>query len=138
MTLGEKIKALRKRKYTQEELAYRLGVHVNTVLKWEHGDRKPTADKLKALADVLGTTPSELLSSDDVTQKEKPDDRKESEPYTQEQVNKGMLVYVLNNGERIELPPIKASYDFLRDIAIHAVRPAVMASNGVKISERMM
>ena len=101
MTLGEKIKALRKRKYTQEELAYRLGVHVNTVLKWEHGDRKPTADKLKALADVLGTTPSELLSSDDVTQKEKPDDRKESEPYTQEQVNKGMLVYVLKNLDKI-------------------------------------
>lgn len=125
MTLGEKIKALRKRKYTQEELAYRLGVHVNTVLKWEHGDRKPTADKLKALADVLGTTPSELLSSDDVTQKEQPDSKKEAEPYTQEQVNKGMLVYVLNNGERIELPPIPASYDFLRDMAIHSMRQAV-------------
>ena len=127
MKLGEKIKALRKGKYTQEKLAELIDVHVNTLLRWERGERTPTADKLKALADVLGTTPSELLSSDDVTQKEKPDDEKESEPYTQEQVNKGMLVYVLNNGERIELPPIKASYDFLRDIAIHAVRPAVMA-----------
>ena len=127
MKLGEKIKALRKGKYTHEKLAELIDVHVNTLLRWERGERIPTADKLKALADVLGTTPSELLSSDDVTQKEKPDDRKESEPYTQEQVNKGMLVYVLNNGERIELPPIKASYDFLRDIAIHAVRPAVMA-----------
>jgi len=127
MKLGEKIKALRKGKYTQEKLAELIDVHVNTLLRWERGERIPTADKLKALADVLGTTPSELLSSDDVTQKEKPDDEKEAVPYTQEQVNKGMLVYVLNNGERIELPPIKASYDFLRDIAIHAVRPAVMA-----------
>ena len=128
MKLGEKIRALRKGKYTQEELAERLGMHINTIVRWERGDRMPTADKLKALADVLGTTPSELLSVDD----SQPSVKNESalsmspQPYTQEQINKGMLVYTLSNGEKIELPPIQASYDFLRDMAIHAARTAVV------------
>lgn len=128
MKMGEKIRALRKGKYTQEELAERLGMHINTIVRWERGDRMPTADKLKALADVLGTTPSELLSSDDPQPSAQNESALSMSPqtYTQEQLNKGMLVYTLSNGERIELPPIQVSYDFLRDIAIHSARNAVV------------
>ena len=130
MKLGEKIRALRKRRYTQEELAEIVGVHLNTIVRWERGDRNPTADKLKRLADALCTTPSELLSSEEIVPKEivpraKSEVKKETVPYTQEQVNKGMLVYVLSNGERIELPPSQASYDFLRDMAIHSARSVI-------------
>lgn len=128
MKMGEKIRALRKGKYTQEKLAERLGMHINTIVRWERGDRMPTADKLKALADVLGTTPSELLSSDDPQPSAQNESALSMSPqtYTQEQLNKGMLVYTLSNGERIELPPIQVSYDFLRDIAIHSARNAVV------------
>ncbi|MBQ4431279.1 MAG: helix-turn-helix transcriptional regulator [Synergistaceae bacterium] len=129
MKLGERIRGLRKKKYTQEELAERLGVHVNTIVRWERGERMPTADKLKALADILGTTPSELLSSEDsqsLANKNESALPLSPQPYTQEQINKGMLVYTLSNGEKIELPPIQASYDFLRDMAIHAARTAVV------------
>ena len=38
MKLGEKIKALRKGKYTQEKLAELIDVHVNTLLRWERGE----------------------------------------------------------------------------------------------------
>lgn len=130
MTLGEKIRALRKRRYSQEELAEIIGVHVNTIVRWERGDRNPTADKLKRLADALCTTPSELLSPEEIEPMElvprsKREVKKETVPYTREQENKGMLVYVLSNGERIELPPSQASYDFLRDMAKHSARSVV-------------
>ncbi len=131
MKLGEKIRTLRKKiRYSQGELAEVIGVHVNTIVRWERGDRTPTANKLKELADALSTTPSELLSSEEIVPKEivprtKPEVKKEIVPYTQEQVNKGMLVYVLSNGERIELPPSQASYDFLRDMAMHSARSVV-------------
>lgn len=124
MTLGEKIKALRKGKYTQEKLAERVGVHTNTLIRWEHGDRSPTADKVKELADALGTTPDYLLADSG----ELPPDsknaskEKDSVPYTQTQnINKGMLIYDLGNGKKIELPPTEASYSFLREIATQAL-----------------
>lgn len=133
MTLGEKIKAARKRKYTQEELAEILGVHPNTIVRWEHGTRVPNAEKLKAIADILGTTPSALLSSDDIDVSDVKD-TEEAEgiakivklpnsdlPHTKfEAINAGMLIYDLGNGKKIELPPIEASYNFLRDVAIRA------------------
>ena len=130
MTLGEKIKTLRKKRYTQEELADRLGIHVNTLVRWERGDRMPTADKLKELANILGTTSDYLLSETDTHAPNSESVSASAEtpiPYTQEQINKGMLVYTLSNGERIELPPIKESYDFLRDIALKTASAGALA-----------
>ena len=134
MTLGEKIKALRKKKYTQEELAYRLGIHVNTLVRWERGDRNPTADKLKELASVLGTTANYLLDETDAptptagnASNSEPASSGDTTPYTQAQtVNRGMLIYDLGNGKKIELPPTRDSYDFLRDIASRAAHVAVV------------
>lgn len=128
MTLGEKIKTLRKGKYTQEELAYRVGVHVNTLIRWEHGDSTPTTDKLKILADALGTTPSWLLDNTDDLQQASIVTLKSNEedsPYTQTQTtNKGMLIYNLGNGKSIELPPTEDSYNFLREIALSTIQAA--------------
>lgn len=112
MTLGEKIKILRKRKYTQEELAYRLGVHVNTVLKWEHGDRKPTADKLKELANVLDTPIDYLLNETDDSALQENQTR--TDPPAQErsviEKNRGTLIYTFKDGERLELPDTDRGY----------------------------
>ena len=65
---------------------------------------------------ATGNTPSsESISTED------------SVPYTQAQtVNRGMLIYDLGNGKKIELPPTKDSYDFLREIASRAAHVAVM------------
>ena len=63
--LGARIKKLRKGKFSQAELAERLGVHEMTVRRWENTDRQPTADALQKLAQALNTTTGYLLGETD-------------------------------------------------------------------------
>ena len=46
---------------TQEDIAKALSVSQQAVAKWEAGEMKPQADKLPALAEVLGCTIDELF-----------------------------------------------------------------------------
>ena len=67
MTVGEKIKALRKSKgLTQTELGDRVGVQKNAVSKWECGrvEDIPTST-IKALANIFNVPPSYLIDDDD-------------------------------------------------------------------------
>lgn len=63
MTIGDKIKALRKEKdMTLEELGQRVGVGASTVRKWEEGMIKNMRrDKIQSLADALGVSPGYLM-----------------------------------------------------------------------------
>ena len=64
MTLAERIRLLRKRQgLTQEELAERVDVHVNTMVRWENGTRIPNAEKIQALTTALETTPAFLIGN---------------------------------------------------------------------------
>ena len=65
MTFGERLKELRKRKYSQEELAEVLHVHNNTISRWENGEQEPRAKKVIELANLLGTTSAYLLGDTD-------------------------------------------------------------------------
>ena len=57
-----KIREYRKqRKWTQEELAKRLGVERSAVAKWESGKSQPQAARLVALAEKFGCTVDEIL-----------------------------------------------------------------------------
>ncbi|MBQ7154978.1 MAG: helix-turn-helix transcriptional regulator [Synergistaceae bacterium] len=47
---------------SQEELAERIGVHLNTISQWENGVYIPKTPKLKKLAEALNTTETELLN----------------------------------------------------------------------------
>ena len=47
---------------SQEELAERVGVHLNTISQWENGAYIPKTMKLKKLAEALNVTESELLN----------------------------------------------------------------------------
>lgn len=49
---------------TQCELAEKLGVSTVTVCKWEHGQTLPRAKRIRAVADALNTTVSELLKEE--------------------------------------------------------------------------
>ena len=113
MTLGEKIKKLRKGKYTQEELAYRIGVHVNTLIRWERGDTTPTVDKLKAIADALGTTSEYLLGESVVTAHPKDKVPFESvSPSVDDAVGKRLII---KQGDLyINLPESSEGFDALR------------------------
>ena len=63
MTVGERIKQKRIEKgWTQDDLRKKLGyTSRGTVHHIETGRNDITASRLKQIADVLGTTPSELL-----------------------------------------------------------------------------
>ena len=67
MTVGEKIKALRKEKgLTQTELGEKLGVQKNAVSKWETGrvDDIP-GSKIRAMAALFGVSPAHLIDDDE-------------------------------------------------------------------------
>lgn len=131
---SERLRQLRhKQNLSQEELADRVGVHANTVSSWENGVI-PKMQRLQALAKILGTTVTYLLGETDDpnpaagnTSNNESVSTGDNTPYTQAQtVNRGMLIYDLGNGKKIELPPTKDSYDFLREIASRAAHVAVM------------
>ena len=52
----------KKRGLTQEKLAELVGIHPNTLLKWEYGTREPKASELQKLAKALGITEADLLN----------------------------------------------------------------------------
>ena len=61
MSIGEKIKALRKaRGLTQAKLADEIGSYQVTVYKWETGAFEPTIFNCILLADYFGITLDEL------------------------------------------------------------------------------
>lgn len=56
------LRALRARtRLSQEALGRAIGVPGNTIFNYENGVNTPGADKLCLLAEVLGTTPNDLI-----------------------------------------------------------------------------
>lgn len=121
MTLGERIKTFRKGRFSQAELAEVVGVHENTLRRWELGERSPDADALMKLSKALGVSISELMEENDVEiiQKKMPTSTTKS--------SKGMLIYE-RDGERLELPPTEQGYNIMNNIA------AAIASRAAKVA----
>ena len=73
MMFGERLRELRRKKYSQEELADLLQVHNNTISRWENGTQEPRMTTVKKIADIFGTTAAYLvgetdnISSDDIS-----------------------------------------------------------------------
>ena len=60
--IAEKIRYFRRhRGLSQEQLAQRVGINVNTIRKYELGHRKPKIDQLKKIADGLEISVIEFL-----------------------------------------------------------------------------
>lgn len=52
---GKWLKKMRKsKKWSQVRLAEKLGVHYNTIIRWESGTQFPTLDKAEEIAKVFG------------------------------------------------------------------------------------
>ena len=131
MLIGDRIKELRtKLRLSQGELGDKVDTDSTIISRWETNRVRPSQKYIVKLAKALNTSTDYLLSE---TEDPSPNGEsvsvpnEASMPYTQEQINKGMLVYTLSNGERIELPPIKESYDFLRDIALKTASAGALA-----------
>lgn len=65
MTFGERLRKCRKGRLNQEELASLIGVHINTISRWENGSRSPDTEMLQKLAQALNTTTGYLLGETD-------------------------------------------------------------------------
>jgi len=137
MKFGDKIKILRKGKYTQEELADMLGIHVNTLLRWEHGERTPNLEKLKALANALSTTvefltdetvePPKVESENNLEseKEQKIDDKIEmihnplinNDPSFVRELIKSTPMFIYENGkERFFIPATPAGFNFVKEM----------------------
>ena len=65
MGIEERLKKLRKSAgLTQTELADRMGVHPQTISKWERGISQPDISQLAALASALGVSIEELFGGE--------------------------------------------------------------------------
>lgn len=61
MNIGERLKRYRNEKrMTQEEVAYRAGVTITSISRWENGVREPTFRDVEKIAAALGVTMEEL------------------------------------------------------------------------------
>lgn len=68
MTLGEKIKKLRKRMpLTQAELAKKLKIAPSAVSAWEQNKNRPLMDKLTILANIFDVSINYFFENDDVS-----------------------------------------------------------------------
>lgn len=68
MQIGEKLKVMRQCKdWTQEELAEKLGLAVNTYAKIEQGKVAIKLDKLEKVAQIMGVDVQELIDTNEKT-----------------------------------------------------------------------
>ena len=60
-----RIKAMKeyreKKRFSRADLAGRVGVHKDTIARYERGERSPSAKTLKKIAEALGCSADELL-----------------------------------------------------------------------------
>lgn len=113
---GTRVRQLRREeKLSQEELANLVGVHTNTISKWENG-AVPNLGKVMKLAQVLGTTSAYLLGdSDDPERKvSRPVEKKGNQetlgdnidaPAFIERLVKDNSMIVIENGGKFMLVP---------------------------------
>lgn len=65
--IGQRIAAARlARRLSQEDVAASIGVHFQTVSKWERGILMPSAPQLKGLCELLGVTADYLVGLSEV------------------------------------------------------------------------
>ena len=65
MVFGERLKKLRARRYSQEELANLINVHSNTIFRWENGESMPNTSRMSKLAEILDTSAAYLMGETD-------------------------------------------------------------------------
>ena len=74
MTIFERTKELaKKRGLSLQETAKSAGIGINSIYSWK--DKKPSVDRIKAVADVLGVSVDYLLGNTDEMHSNKKDDK---------------------------------------------------------------
>ena len=121
MNFGDKLRQLRRSKrLTQSDLADKIGVHLNTINRWEKLDN-PIDDltSLMNLSTALDTT-VDYLRGDNTTEHNPvftPEEYTALKPEV-EQLSNGRVFYYEYNGRKIEIPACK---DFI-DVFLNAIK----------------
>ena len=115
--LGERIRQAREQVcMSQETLAEAVGMHTNTIARWERNEVMPRGESLKKLSRALQVSTSYLLDSPSTTHKEELINEENSNPATvkkesaniketaSESVSPLLLTYTGKNGDKLELP----------------------------------
>lgn len=116
MTFGERLRKSRKGRLNQEELASLIGVHINTISRWENGSRSPDMEMLQRLAQALNTTTGYLLGETD-------DPARPDAPQTASRVTKL---------PESNIRPIRGE---LIDVPVLAPQSSVCCGNGFDLTE---
>ena len=133
MELKDKIKNLRKGKFSQEELAALLKVSYVTISRWENGTMTPTMKYIPQLAEALNTTSAYLLGETDdprpsVSKGEaETKAQAQTEPeqlliedkgagYKDVSASRGVLEYEFKDGRKIKLPDTSDNRAFFQEI----------------------
>ena len=133
MKLKDKIKNLRKGKFSQEELAALLKVSYVTISRWENGTMTPTMKYISQLAEALHTTSAYLLGETDdprpaaskgeteakaqaQTEPEQLLIEDKSASYQDVSASRGVLRYKFSSGREIELPDTPDNRTFFQEI----------------------
>ena len=133
MELKDKIKNLRKGKFSQEELAALLKVSYVTISRWENGTMTPTMKYISQLAEALHTTSAYLLGETDdprpsVSKGEaETKAQAQTEPeqlliedkgagYKDVSASRGVLEYEFKDGRKIKLPDTSDNRAFFQEI----------------------
>lgn len=105
-TLSERLKTLRNEfKYTQSEIAQKVGTTKQTISNWENGSKVPGRDKLKSLAEEYGVTVDFLLNGIKYDNKSEVAADKEVEELSEKlatALKENKLEYLLENKEGCE------------------------------------
>ena len=97
---------------SQELLAEKVNVHVNTIRRWEKGKQVPDIDKLNRLAEALGTTVAYLSGETSEAVLQKGTLRKPPAPDDSE--TKENRLIIRNNDMYVNLPETSEGFDVLR------------------------
>ena len=120
MNIGEKIKQLRKKNgLTQEQLAEYVDVSITSIRRWEWGKIVPNAKYVQKLAEVLKTTPEDLL-----------EDQTWDIQVTK---NDGMAIMRLGEDKDVSVPATPEGYAFLKDIFLASLSHSNDRIGAVKV-----
>ncbi|MBR1486380.1 MAG: helix-turn-helix transcriptional regulator [Synergistaceae bacterium] len=113
--LSENIRSMRKKAgLTQLDFAEKLGVSIATLRRWENGETAPTTTKVSEIANVLGTSPSEIVAKRTLYHLVKPEEPEKT-------AHNGAIVFE-NNGMRIELPETEKGYEVLNQLVENVLK----------------
>ena len=123
---GVKLKRIRQsQKISQELLAEKINIHVNTIRRWEHDKQAPDAKKLELLARALDTTVAYLSGETDNPERQTVIDAADVNVKTPERDivkietqtrDRGELIFTLPNGSELRLPDTPENKVWFHDI----------------------